>query len=543
LAEDQRVQLKVGSIGYFHAQGARMLTHRKKMHATRFWYAGHKTIVQSIDWEKNTVRLKEVVGSCEPRFLLGIGRWTWNFSNVIWPADGVALVFRQAIRVPYMDVIQNLLQRHVHYGCVDELALHPLLVAYQCKQHAVTKLMFDMKADTSTFAFTCIPNFHLSQLEWESEVYLLKAAYPSGSELRYTRLPSVLEQAKAGSLQLGADVDPNFTDPNSLMTPLMCAAAGGQTQLVGDLLQKKATVDAQSFCECTALTYAMEQGHGTAGLDCAKLLINARADVNHKAMWKNPTDRFCFNDLGRGQPMAHHLVATENFEKMDALLDAGYKVDLPTSNGYTAMMWAGKAGSLPMIKKLLDAKADPLKLNLKQDKKCNMPLFAALIAESGFTRYSNAARALKSCADANKLKDVLNFQFDMKMDPKMCIGAMHYPFTVSLVLWSLWWSYPVCANNDMSVQQLLLDRKAEVEVYAGSSFTMTHMIPFVVFNPTAVQWWLDNKADVNRKCWFTGNFYDTAVMFKNRVCIDTYNDWLLMQSVDDEEKQFAGLPK
>jgi len=409
----------------------------------------------------------------------------------------------------------------------------------------VTKLMFDMKADTSTFAFTCIPNFHLSQLEWESEIYLLKAAYPSGSELRYTRLSPLLEQAKAGTLQLGADVDPNYTDPTSLMTPLMCAAAGGQTQLVGDLLQKKASVDAQSFCECTALTFAMEQGQGKAGLDCAKLLIDARADVNHRAMWKNPTDRFCFNDLGRGQPMALNLVATENFEKMDTLLDAGYKVDLPTSNGYTAMMWAGKAGSLPMIKKLLDAKADPLKLNLKQDKKCNMPLFAALIAESGFTRYSNAAGALKSCADANKLKDVLNFQFDTKMDPKMCIGAMHYPFTVSLVLWSLWWSYPVSANDDLSVQQLLLDRKAEVEVYAGTSFTMSHLLPFMCFNATAVQWWLDNKADINKKCWFTGNFYDTAVMFKNRVCIDTYNDWLLMQSVEVEEnleKQFAGLP-
>ena len=113
---------------------------------------------------------------------------------------------------------------------------------------------------------------------------------------------------------------------------------------------------------------------------------------------------------------------------------------------------------------------------------------------------------------------------------------MHYPFTVSLVLWSLWWSYPVCANGDMSVQQLLLDRKEEVEVYAGSSFTMTHMIPFVVFNATAIQWWLDNKADTNRKCWFTGTFYDTAVMFKNQVCIDTYNDWLLMRGAEAPEK-------
>ena len=75
-----------------------------------------------------------------------------------------------------MDVIENLLQRHVHYGCVDELALHPLLVAYQCRQHAVTKLMFDLKADTSTFAFTCIPNFHLSQPFLVSCVGLLNIA-------------------------------------------------------------------------------------------------------------------------------------------------------------------------------------------------------------------------------------------------------------------------------------------------------------------------------------------------------------------------------
>ena len=68
--------------------------------------------------------------------------------------------------------------------------------------------------------------------------------------------------------------------------------------------------------------------------------------------------------------------------------------------------------------------------------------------------------------------------------------------------------------------------------YGGSSFYQSHLIPFMCFNETAVKWWLDNKADINKKCWFTGTFYDTAVMFNNKVCIDTYNDWLLMQGAE-----------
>ena len=58
----------------------------------------------------------------------------------------------------------------------------------------------------------------------------------------------------------------------------------------------------------------------------------------------------------------------------------------------------------------------------------------------------------------------------------------------------------------------------------------------MVFNATAFTWMLDNKADINKKTWFTGTFYDTAVMFGNQVAIDTYNDWLLMQSTDDCKK-------
>jgi len=305
---------------------------------------------------------------------------------------------------------------------------------------------------------------------------------------------------------------------------------------VEELLKKEANVNSQSFCECTALTYAIEQGRGKSGVECSKMLIEAEADVNHRAMWKNPAERFCFNDLGRGHPMALHVIVTEEFEKLQVLLDAGYKVDLPTSTGYTAMMWASKAGSLPMIKALIDAKADAQSYKFRRDGKTNTPLFVALIAESGFPRYSNAAGAVKSCADATKLKEVLNFQFDAGMDPNLCIGAAHYPFTVSLLLWSLWWSYPVYANDDMSVQQTLLDRKAQVETYAGCSYHHTHMIPFLVFSPTAIQWWLDNKADVNKKNWFTGTFFDTAKMFKNQVCIDTYNDWLLMQNAESGEK-------
>ena len=70
----------------------------------------------------------------------------------------------------------------------------------------------------------------------------------------------------------------------------------------------------------------------------------------------------------------------------------------------------------------------------------------------------------------------------------------------------------------MSVQQCLLDRKVQVEQYAGSSLTTPHLVSLQVFNSTAVKWWLDNGADTKKKNWSSGTFYDTAVMFKNKVC-------------------------
>merc|ERR1719440_1325684 len=461
LAEDQRVQLKVGSIAYFHPLGPRLYTMRKQLHPTRFWYAGHKAVVQSIDWQISAARLKEVVGSCEMKYLTGLGRWSWNFSNIIWPADGVAMVFRQAIRVPYMDVIENLLQRKVHFGCVDELAQHPLMVAYRCKQHTVTKMLFDMKADTSIFAFPVISQMHLMQLEWESDLYLLKAAYPTGSELRYTKLSDVLQKAKDGSLQLGAEVDPNFKDPSSQITPLMCAAAGGNKQLVEDLLREGADVNAQSFCECTALTYAMEQGEGKDGLQCAKLLINAKADVKHKAMMKNPAERFFFNEFGRGHPMGFHAAMTGDLDKMDLLLNSGYTTDLATSAGHNTLMWASRAGNVPIIKRLVEAKADPLKVKLRVDSKCNFPLFVRFVCECGFSKYSNLAGALRCVANPEKLHEVINYYFDAGMDPKWQIVSALFPITLSLQIWSLWFGSNVYLNDSMSVQQLLLDRKVE----------------------------------------------------------------------------------
>ena len=114
-----------------------------------------------------------------------------------------------------MDLIQKLPNRQVHFGWVGESAQHPLMVAYRCKRNAVTKMLFDMKADTSIFPFPVISQMHLMQLEWESELYLLRAAYPSGSESRYTHLPEFLEQAKSGSLRLGSEVDAIFTDPDT----------------------------------------------------------------------------------------------------------------------------------------------------------------------------------------------------------------------------------------------------------------------------------------------------------------------------------------
>jgi len=231
--------------------------------------------------------------------------------------------------------------------------------------------------------------------------------------------------------------------------------------------------------------------------------------------------------------MALHLVKTENFDKLDDLLAAGYNVDLETSTGYNAMMWACKSGSLKMIKRLLDAGASLNKVKLHADKKSNTPFFAQVTMEHGFSGYCGAAGLLKSCANAQKSTEVLNFLFDNKLDPNFRVYCSLFPFDLSLIVWALWNSYPVYKHDDMSVQQLLLDRKVPIDPYSGASFNMLHITAMMVFNATALTWMLDNKADINKKTWFTGTFYETAVMFGNQVAIDTYNDWILMQGAED----------
>ena len=69
-------------------------------------------------------------------------------------------------------------------------------------------------------------------------------------------------------------------------------------------------------------------------------------------------------------------------------------------------------GSLPMMKRLVDAGADPMKCKLKEDKKCNNPMFVVFTCEYGFMRYCHLAGALRTVANPDKLKDVINFYKD-----------------------------------------------------------------------------------------------------------------------------------
>eukprot|EP00427_Karlodinium_veneficum_P049478 CAMPEP_0169230248 /NCGR_PEP_ID=MMETSP1016-20121227/25822_1 /TAXON_ID=342587 /ORGANISM="Karlodinium micrum, Strain CCMP2283" /LENGTH=370 /DNA_ID=CAMNT_0009309193 /DNA_START=1033 /DNA_END=2145 /DNA_ORIENTATION=- len=362
-------------------------------------------------------------------------------------------------------------------------------MAYMLKQYSVPKLLFDFKADSTTWTFPAMHTAYLKQVEYRAEMLDIVKFSPSGSHLREEEPYGVLLQSKLGTLKLGNDVDPNFKDPKTGATPLMYAAAYGQKKLVKELLEHKASVTAETWNNCTALTFACENSHGRAGRDCVELLIAARSDATHQAGWQTEGVRFFQLAYGRGDPLGMQIALKSEFEKLELLLNAGYSVNQHNTRGQTPMWKACWRCDLPFIQRLLDAKSEFVESKPKMDPLCFIPKCQHMQIQSYFHNWTCAHNALAS----PQIGNVLSCFLENKLDPNMTSRVPGIPFPISYLLWS-----------------------------AG------------------VQFFLNNGANVNARAWGLGNFVEAAAKVKNKVAVDTYNDWLLMQSSkeEDTDKEF-----
>jgi ankyrin repeat protein len=436
--------------------------------------------------------------------------------------------------------MHKLMQNQVHYGCVDEFAMHALTMAYMLKQYSVPKLMFDFKADSTTWTFPAMHTAYLKQVEYREELLDVVKFSPSGSHLREEAPYGILEEAKKGTLKLGTDTDPNFKDPKTLATPLMYAAAYGQTKLVKELLEHQASVNAETWNNCTALTFAAENASGRAGQECMKLLIAAKADATHQAGWQTEGVRFFQTAYGRGEPLGMQIALKSEFEKLDLLLGAGYSVNQHNTRGQTPMWKACWRCDLPFIQRLLDAKSEFVESKPLNDPKCFIPKCQHMQIQSYFHNWTCAHNALAS----PQIGDVLSCFLENKLDPNMTSRVPGIPFPVSFLLWSAILSYGIYDADDVSICERLLHAKADINMWSSKALNlrMGTLAALFVFNTAGVQFFLDNGADVNAKAWGLGNFVEAATKVKNKVAVDTYRDWLLMQSSKEDDKEILVSP-
>ncbi len=126
------------------------------------------------------------------------------------------------------------------------------------------------------------------------------------------------------------------------MTPLMTAAAIGNTQIVNLLLVSGADPNQRGSANRTALQYAVEKNH----IDAATLLLNFGADINGY-------------DNGRLTPLI--MAADRNHEKLALLLiERGADVDIQHKQGFTALIDAARNGNENLVQALLEAGADKM---------------------------------------------------------------------------------------------------------------------------------------------------------------------------------------
>lgn len=177
---------------------------------------------------------------------------------------------------------------------------------------------------------------------------LLKAGANPKLPNRYGVTPLALASANGNAamiaLLIEAGADANSTDPTG-ETALMAAARTGSVDAAKVLLDRGAAIDAtdKNF-EQTALMVAIRENEP----DVVRLLIDRGASVNAKTR-VGPTPAFILPNSVPG--FGHGIGIVRGGSP-----DRGRRA--PTPGGLSPLMYASRDGRLPIVKMLVDAKAD-----------------------------------------------------------------------------------------------------------------------------------------------------------------------------------------
>ena len=142
---------------------------------------------------------------------------------------------------------------------------------------------------------------------------------------------------KRTAFYLDRGMDPNSSDPDG-NTILMIAARLGHTELVSDLIARKASLTRQTKTGDTALMMACLGNH----LDVVKMLVSAGAPV----------------ESGHGWQPLHYAAFGGSVDIVRYLLDKGAEKNALAPNSYTPLMLAVRESKLDTARALLLEDAD-----------------------------------------------------------------------------------------------------------------------------------------------------------------------------------------
>ncbi|MFK7768159.1 MAG: ankyrin repeat domain-containing protein [Mariniblastus sp.] len=172
--------------------------------------------------------------------------------------------------------------------------------------------------------------------------------------------------------KLASGVNPNTSQPDG-MTVLHWATFHGKHDLVKQLVESKANVNALTIYKVSPLSLACETGDKKS----VRLLLAAKADRESKRMGgERPLmiaarlgDAEIIRELlnagasvdakeARGQTALMWAAAEGHLTAVDELIKAGATIDMANASEFSAFMFAARQGKTDVVKRLIDAGVD-----------------------------------------------------------------------------------------------------------------------------------------------------------------------------------------
>eukprot|EP00439_Symbiodinium_sp_Y106_P056245 s2195_g7.t2 len=279
-----------------------------------------------------------------------------------WICEGVGTLACHAAVHKHWSLLKALLAAGMHH-CVCAAACESVqTLCLRNPDWTGVHLLDDIKADINFPHPDCMiaPVLRMAVRYEHEEAARVQTPSPAARQLAEGRsdFPATLQKASAGTLEFGPELDLESMHPDTGITLLMCAAAGGCTDLVAALLKCRANVNCRSSEKCTALHFALDCASGEPGNACVRLLLEARADPNAKC-GVSTTSRNC--GIGTGYMAGCMPAMASDMTKLELLLEHGYDATMTSDYGLSLLFWACHASSknpncAPMLQRLLELK-------------------------------------------------------------------------------------------------------------------------------------------------------------------------------------------